>query len=343
MRNIAKETLLPTPQELQLEIPLTDEMQETVLETQKSIQEILDGDDERLFVIVGPCSIHDTEVAIEYAHKLKELQVKMGDKMVLVMRTYFEKPRSTVGWKGLLYDPNLDGSHDMAKGLWKSRQLLAQINQMGVPCATEMLDPLTLPFLSDLLSYIAIGARTSESQIHRQAVSGLTIPTGIKNSTDGSVKNAIDAVISVTGRHTMMAANADGQLIMQETAGNEYGHVILRGGKDAPNYSAEAIEEAGNLCDKSMVDSAIVVDCSHQNSQKQHKRQIAVAQTIIGNRVAGETDHLKGIMVESNLFEGNQAIPQDLEELQYGVSITDACLGWDDTKNLLLDLYNQLV
>lgn len=332
------ETLLPKPVELQKVIPLNDLRDRVIRENRQQIKDILDGRSSRLMIITGPCSIHDRYAAMEYARKLKKLQEELGESVYLVMRTYFEKPRSTVGWKGALYDPHMNGQNDMVKGLGEARSLLAEITDMGIPCATEILDPLTIPYLEDLLSYVAIGARTSESQIHRQAVSGIDIPIGIKNSTDGSIKNAIDAVISVAGRHAMMSVNDEGRLIMKETSGNDYGHVILRGGNGAPNYSAEHIEEVGELCEKSVVDSAVVVDCSHQNSRKVHTNQLAVARTVIDDHVKGRSQHLRGIMLESNIYAGNQQIPANLEELQYGVSITDACLGWKETKELITEL-----
>ncbi len=332
------ETVLPTPSQLKKEIPLNSERKMSVEKSRNSIRAILDGSDSRLMIISGPCSIHDRFAALEYAENLRELQKELGDKVLFVMRTYFEKPRSTVGWKGALYDPELNGSNNMTQGIREARALLAEITDMGIPCATEMLDPLSLPFLEDFLSYVAVGARTAESQIHRQALSGIDIPAGIKNSTDGSVRNAIDAVIASAGRHTMMGVNDEGQLVVKETAGNDYGHVILRGGNGAPNYSAEHIEEVGLLCERSVVDSAVVVDCSHQNSRKIHTKQIEVARTVVEDHVNGRSAHLRGIMLESNIYEGNQKITSRREDLQYGVSITDACLGMKETNDLIKEL-----
>lgn len=342
MKQSTTTNVLPSPAKVKAVIPLTSAREKSITKSREIIKAILDGTDKRLMIITGPCSIHDKFAALDYARKLQKLQRELGDSVLLVMRTYFEKPRSTVGWKGSLYDPYMDGSNNMAVGISEARTLLAEITDLGIPCATEMLDPLSLPYLEDLLSYIAIGARTAESQIHRQAVSGIAVPTGIKNSTDGNVKNAIDAVIAVAGRHAMMSINDEGQLAVKETSGNDYGHVILRGGNDGPNYSARDIEKVGELCEKSVVDSAVVVDCSHQNSRKIHSNQITVAQEVIADHVAGRSAHLRGIMLESNIHEGNQKITSNSSELQYGVSVTDACLGWEETRALIVELVEML-
>lgn len=343
MENVAAtEKSVPTPAVLKGETPLDTHRKMVVQRGRDEIKKILDGESEKIVIITGPCSIHDRFAALEYARNLRKLQKDIGNTILLVMRTYFEKPRSTVGWKGALYDPEMDGSNDMGRGVREARSLLAEITDMGVLCATEILDPLSIPYLEDFLSYVAIGARTSESQIHRQAMSGISIPTGIKNSSDGNIKNAIDGVIAVSGRHSMLAVNDQGQLVMKTTEGNEYGHVILRGGAGVPNFSAEHIEKVGELCEKSVVDSAVVVDCSHQNSGKIHRNQLDVARSVIEDHVNGRSQHLRGIMLESNIHEGNQAITSDQKDLKYGVSVTDSCLGWEDTKELISELAERL-
>ncbi len=342
MRQTVKELEIPTPTSVKDRHKVGKRTAAFIEESVNAVKDILDGKDTRLLIITGPCSIHDHYVALEYARNIRDLQKQIGDKVLLVMRTYFEKPRSTVGWKGALYDPDMNGENDMAKGINEARKLLVKINDMGVPCATEILDPLTIPYLEDLLSYVAIGARTAESQIHRQAVSGIDIPTGIKNSTDGSIKNAIDAVIAVAGRHTMLAVNDNGMITQKETTGNDYGHVILRGGTSGPNFESNHIEEVGVLCEKSVVDSAVIVDCSHQNSRKIHTNQIEVARTLVKDHVNGTSEHLRGIMLESNIHEGAQKVPAHGEQLQYGVSVTDACLGWEQSLDLINELYEML-
>lgn len=338
-REVGNNTVLPTPNQLKEQIPVKEMGAKTPVIAKSIIKEILNGNDDRLLLIVGPCSIHDPEATMEYAWRLNKVRKAVEDKIVIVMRTYFEKPRSTVGWKGLLYDPDMDGSNDLTKGLITARKLLVAINEMGMPCATEILDPLTLPYIGDLLSYVSIGARTSESQIHRQAISGTDIPAGIKNSTDGSITNAINAVISVAESHNMISISSDGQAIVANTDGNDSAHVILRGGNDGPNYSSESINRASLLADKSMVNNSVIVDCSHQNSQKKYKRQLMVADEIAKNRKNGKIKGLKGLMLESNLNEGNQIITK--ENLRYGVSVTDGCLNWEDTENLIYNIYNQ--
>lgn len=338
---VSGEELIAAPKSVKNETPLTAVRQAVVTAGREEIKRILDGESEKMMIITGPCSIHDRIAALDYAERLRKLQEQLGDKVLLVMRTYFEKPRSTVGWKGALYDPHMDGSNDMNSGIREARSLLAEITDMGVPCASEILDPLTIPYLEDFLSYVAIGARTSESQIHRQAMSGISVPTGIKNSSDGNIKNAIDGVIAVAGRHSLLAVNDQGQLVVKNTGGNDYGHVILRGGAGVPNYSASHIERVGELCDKSMVDSAVVVDCSHQNSGKNHLNQPAVARTVIDDHVKGRSRHLRGIMLESNIHEGSQPVSSH-SEMKYGVSVTDACLGWEDTEALIVELVERL-
>lgn len=338
-KEIENPSVLPTPNQLKKLVPVKEMGIKTPIIGKSVIREILNGNDDRLLLIVGPCSIHDPEAALEYAWRLNKLRKAVEDKIVIVMRTYFEKPRSTVGWKGLLYDPDLDGSNDMVKGLITARKLLVAINEMGMPCATEILDPLILPYIGDLLSYVSIGARTSESQIHRQAISGVDIPAGIKNSTDGNITNAINAIVSISEGHNMISVSQDGNVVMAQTEGNDSAHVILRGGSDGPNYSSESINRASILGEKSMVNSSVIVDCSHQNSQKKYKRQLMVANEIIENWKKGITSGLKGIMLESNLNEGNQIINKN--KLKYGISITDECLNWEDTEKLICNIYNR--
>src|SRR5213596_2199007 len=332
--------LLP-PRALKQEFPMTERANQTVVEGREMVKRILRGEDPRLLVIVGPCSIHDVDGALEYAQKLNRLREELGDGLCVVMRVYFEKPRTSIGCKGLINDPRLDGSYDIDTGLKKARRLLLQITGMGLPAATEFLDPIVPQYIADFVSWAAIGARTTESQTHREMASGLSMPVGFKNSTDGSLQIAIDAMTSARAPHSFLGIDQDGVTSIIRTTGNLHGHVVLRGGRLQTNYDPESITTAVATLNKAGLPSMLMVDCSHANSGKQHARQEEVWRSLIEQRVAGSRP-LIGVMLESNLFEGNQAIPQNRADLRYGVSVTDACLGWDVTERILRWGHNAL-
>lgn len=332
---------LPSPEAMKEMIPASDQAKETVIEARETIQAILDGKDKRFLVLTGPCSIHDCDAAIEYAERLIELKERFDDKLYLVMRVYFEKPRTTVGWKGLIYDPNLDGSYQIDEGLKQGRKLLSKINEMGLPAGTEFLDPITPQYMDDLVCWSAVGARTTESQTHRQMASGLSTPVGFKNSTTGSLQVAIDAMVSARHPHHFIGVSQSGETAVVSTTGNEYGHIVLRGGAKRPNYEPESIQETIERMKAHNLPPNIMVDCSHANSGKKFERQEIVWKNIIAQRAAGN-DALFGIMLESNINEGNQKIPSDLSTLQYGVSITDACVSFETTERLLQHAWDEL-
>jgi 3-deoxy-7-phosphoheptulonate synthase len=292
-------------------------------------------------VIVGPCSIHDPEAALEYAGRLYALRQELADRLCVVMRVYFEKPRTTIGWKGLIYDPHLDGSDDLPAGLRLARQVLLAINAMGLPAGTELLDTITPHYHADLVTWAAIGARTSESQIHREMASGLAMPVGFKNSTAGSVQVAINALQAARQSHTFCTIDQEGKTCLVRTTGNPWGHVVLRGGDGGPNYDVQSVEEAGQQLRQVGVEPVLMVDCSHANSHKQHALQEVVWQDLVQQRVGGNQD-LIGFMLESNLEEGNQPILADRQQLRYGVSVTDACVGWETTERMLRHAYAQM-
>ena len=332
--NIQRTEPLISPVDLVNELPLTPELEATVLEGRRQIQAILRGEDPRFLVITGPCSIHDEKAALDYAERLKKLADDISDHVLIVMRVYFEKPRTTVGWKGLLYDPNLDDTFDINEGLRRARSLLIKIGEIGVFTGTEFLDPIVPQYLAGLVSWAAIGARTTESQTHRQMASGLSMPVGFKNGTDGSAQVAVDAMISARAPHAFLGIDHFGQTCVVHTSGNAYGHLVLRGGSTGPNFGAEAITEANALLSKSGVPSQLLVDCSHGNSNKDHTRQGIALRDIIEQRVAGNANII-GCMLESNISAGSQKLNGDLSTLEYGVSVTDACIGWEDTDELL--------
>ncbi|ARU58505.1 phospho-2-dehydro-3-deoxyheptonate aldolase [Oleiphilus messinensis] len=331
---------LPSPQTLKSELLATDALLQQVAGHRREIEAILNGTDDRLMVITGPCSLHDPEAALEYGRKLKMLQAQVEDKMLLVMRCYFEKPRTTVGWKGMLYDPSLDGSHDMETGLKSARALLLELTGLGLPVATEALNPLAMPYLSDLLSWVAIGARTSESQIHREMVSGLGVPTGFKNGTDGSLEIALNGIKSAMSPHSFLGMDGQGQIAMIETSGNPDAHVVLRGGKGGPNYDADNVASCEAALSKAGLHAAIVIDCSHENSGKDHARQGLVFENVVAQLTVRKTSAIKGVMLESFLKEGRQNLDKD--DLEYGVSITDACINWEETASLILSAHQSL-
>lgn len=325
---------MPTPAEVEAAYPITDAIAEHVAQARRQVEAILTGEDTRLLVIVGPCSVHDPEAAIDYATRLKALQDKYQNELFLVMRTYFEKPRTVVGWKGLVSDPNLDGSLDLAKGLHTARKLLVDINRLGVPTATEFLDMITGQYIADLIAWGAIGARTTESQIHREMASALSCPVGFKNGTDGNIKIAVDAIRATREPHVFCSPSKTGEMTIYRTSGNPYGHVILRGGK-LPNYHQEDVDAACETLASFELPPRLVVDFSHGNCQKQHKRQLDVAADICRQIKAGSR-HIAGIMAESFIVEGNQSVDAgNLDALTYGQSITDPCINWDDTVTML--------
>lgn len=321
------------PAEVCAEIPISDRAAETTLGTRQAIHGILAGDDDRLLVIVGPCSIHDPAVAKDYATRLKPLIDQYSDDLLIVMRVYFEKPRTTVGWKGLINDPNLDGRFEINKGLRIARQLLLDLNEMGVPAGTEYLDLVTPQYVADLISWGAIGARTTESQVHRELASGLSCPVGFKNGTDGTIKVAIDAIGAASQPHHFLSLTKNGTSAIFATTGNPDCHIILRGGNGAPNYDADSIEKAAADLAKAKLPANIMVDFSHANSRKQHDRQLDVGRDVANQLSHGEK-RIIGVMIESNLVAGRQDVVPG-EKLVYGQSITDACIGWDQTGPLL--------
>ena len=326
--------LLP-PRVARERAPITDDIAKLVVRTRSELRALLRGEDaRRLAVIVGPCSIHDREAAYEYAERLRSLSERVGDAVLLIMRTYFEKPRTTVGWKGLINDPYLDGSCDLEAGLQRAREILLEVNRIGVPCASEALDPITPQYISDLLSWASIGARTTESQTHREMASGLSMPVGFKNSTDGSLDVAVNALISTGQPHTFLGINADGFSSVVKTTGNPDRHVVLRGGR-RPNYYREDVDEAVRKVTRAdpALRRAVMVDTSHGNSSKDPTRQAVVCRDVLGQYTSGQTG-LLGLLIESNLVAGRQ----DFEfgcALEYGVSLTDACMGWDETASLI--------
>ena len=333
-----KTQALASPHELRQQLPLSAELARRVQQQREQVRAILSGEDSRLLVVVGPCSIHSIDEALEYAERLAKLSSQVSEHMLLAMRIYIEKPRTTVGWKGLLYDPHLDGSADMAQGLQLSRQLMLRMLELDLPVATELLQPLAASYFDDLLSWAAIGARTSESQIHREMVSGLELPVGFKNGTDGSVGIALDAMRSAAHAHQHFGLDQQGRAALVETQGNPDTHLVLRGGHAGPNYDADSIAQACAAMRKVGLEASLMVDCSHANSGKDPQVQPQVLQSVLAQRAAGERS-LRAVMLESNLMDGQQAL---CDNLQYGVSITDGCLCWSKTEQMLLDAVQQL-
>jgi 3-deoxy-7-phosphoheptulonate synthase len=339
--NVIETRALPSPAALLAELPKTDAQAEFVARTRRDIHRLIFTGDKRFLLIVGPCSIHDLKAGRVYATQLAKLAQEVADRVMIVMRVYFEKPRTTVGWKGLIMDPHLDGSHDIATGLRTARTFLREVLDLGLPTATELLDPITPQYIADLICWSAIGARTAESQTHRQMASGLSMPLGFKNGTDGSITTAINAIKAAAQPHTFLGINLDGAASAIVTRGNPDCHVVLRGGNTGPNYSPAHIAQTEQLLTKAGLPKAILVDCSHDNSSKQPERQPEVVRELLGQIAAGNTS-IMGAMVESNLEAGNQAFPQPKEKLRYGVSITDGCIDWATTENLVRDLHRAL-
>ena len=333
-------TPLISPEAFKEELPIGAISAETVVQGRQTIQEIITRNDKRLVVVTGPCSIHDEAAAIEYAQRLRDLQERVKETLYLVMRVYFEKPRTTVGWKGLINDPNLDGSYDIVAGLRKARRLLGQITEMGLPTATELLDPFIPQYIAGLVCWAAIGARTTESQTHREMASGLSMPVGFKNGTDGNLQVALNAMIAARSPQHFLGIDQHGQASIVDTLGNTFAHLVLRGGK-RPNYDSVSIREVLDMLSAKQLTAGIVVDCSHSNSRKKFKEQAVVWRDVINQRVAGN-DAIIGMMLESNLNEGQQKNSGDLKTMQYGVSITDACISWEMTEELILDADKQL-
>lgn len=338
--NVEHTSLLISPRELKKELPLTDKIKEHVFNSREDIKNILAGTDDRFLLITGPCSIHDEKAAMEYANKLAALKEKIRDKIYIVMRVYFEKPRTTIGWKGLINDPYMNGTYDMPEGLRRARRILMQINDLGLPTASEFLDPIVPQYISNLVSWAAIGARTTESQTHREMASGLSMPVGYKNGTDGSIDVAVNAMNSARNPHSFIGIDQDGNTSVFRTRGNQWGNLILRGGKNVPNYDVVSIESAVERLVSEKLNPSIIVDCSHDNSRKQYEKQTKVLREILIQRANGNR-HIAGAMLESFLFDGNQKLI-DLAKLQYGVSVTDACIGWDKTEEAVLEAYSAL-
>jgi 3-deoxy-7-phosphoheptulonate synthase len=335
--NVVAQEVLLTPEEIKRRVPLTDKAEQTVLRGRHTLERILDRRDHRLMVVVGPCSIHDPAAALDYARRLQSVSEEVSDTLFIVMRVYFEKPRTTTGWKGLINDPHMNDSFDVAEGLQRARKVLRDINELGLPAGTEALDPISPQYLGDLVTWSAIGARTTESQTHREMASGLSTPVGFKNGTDGGLMVAVNALLSVSRPHSFLGIDPRGQVSVIRTKGNSYGHIVLRGGAKGPNYDSVTIAVVEKELAKHKLPANIVVDCSHANSNKDHNLQPLVMndcahQIIEGNR------SIVGVMLESNLGAGNQTIPADLGQLKYGVSVTDACIDWPTTEKLLRDI-----
>ena len=339
--NVLETKALPSPAELLAELPKTEAEATFVTEARRDIHRIIFTDDRRFLLIIGPCSIHDLEAGRDYARKLAALSKEVSDRVMIVMRVYFEKPRTTVGWKGLIMDPHLDGSHDIPGGLRLARSFLKEVLDLGLPTATELLDPITPQYIADLICWSAIGARTTESQTHRQMASGLSMPLGFKNSTDGSIKNAINAIRAAAQPQTFLGINLGGAAAVISTRGNPDCHVVLRGGAAGPNYSAPAIADTEAFLGQAGLPKSILVDCSHDNSAKRPELQPEVMQVLQAQIAAGNRS-IMGAMVESNLGAGNQTFPQPREKLRYGVSITDGCIDWPTTEKLVRDLHTSL-
>ncbi|MBC1213607.1 3-deoxy-7-phosphoheptulonate synthase [Trichormus variabilis ARAD] len=338
--NIENYHVLLTPNEVKEKLPLTETAAEIVLQFRCEIEKILDFQDRRKFIVVGPCSIHDPNAALEYAHKLKKLAERVQDKLLLIMRVYFEKPRTTVGWKGLINDPEMDDSFLVENGLLLARDLLIKLTELGLPTATEALDPIVPQYIGELITWAAIGARTTESQTHREMASGLSMPVGFKNGTDGNIQVALNALHSARMPHNFLGINPDGQVSVFETKGNAYGHVILRGGNQ-PNFDSESVRQVEEKLKQAKLPPRIVIDCSHGNTNKNYRLQSDVLENVVQQIVDGNTS-IVGMMLESNLYEGNQPINCKREELKYGVSVTDPCIGWEQTEKIILAAYEKL-
>ncbi len=338
---IRRLTPIIAPADLKQVFPLTENGADIVSRAREQITNILNNQDPRLMVVVGPCSIHDPKAALEYAERLSRLSRQLEDQLFLVMRVYFEKPRTTIGWKGMINDPDLNGTHQISKGLGIGRSLLCSITELGLPVACEMLDPITPHYLADAISWGAIGARTTESQVHREMASGLSFPVGFKNGTDGNLQIALDAMNAALHPHNFLGIDNDGRNAIVSTTGNTDVHIVLRGGNNGPNYHADDIRRTEELLTKAGLKARIMVDCSHANSSKNHERQEEVLNDVIRQIGAGNRS-ISSVMIESNLEPGNQPTGDDFSQLKYGVSITDKCIGWADTERMLRYAHQQL-
>jgi phospho-2-dehydro-3-deoxyheptonate aldolase len=339
--NVVETRPLPAPKQLLAELPKTESQADFIAHSRKEINRIIFTSDKRFLLVVGPCSIHDTVAGAEYARRLAAIAKEVSDRIMIVMRVYFEKPRTTVGWKGLIMDPRLDGSHDIAEGLRTARAFLREILDLGLPTATEFLDPITPQYLADLVCWGAIGARTTESQTHRQMASGLSMPIGFKNGTDGSLQTAINAIKAASQPQTFLGINMDGNASAVSTRGNPEAHIVLRGGTTGPNYGPAHIIQTEALLAKAGLPTSILVDCSHENSGKRPERQPEVMRALLAQIAEGNTS-IMGAMVESNLHAGSQPFPQPKENLKYGVSITDGCIDWETTEGMIREIHTSL-
>ena len=334
--NVSSFDNMPTPDELHTRLPLSDLAGDVVEQSRETLRNILARKDPRIFVVVGPCSIHDPVAGLDYARRLKALQEEVKDVMLLVMRVYFEKPRTTTGWKGYINDPDMDDSFRVDVGMEKARQFLLDVCELGLPTGTEALDPISPQYLGDLIAWTAIGARTTESQTHREMSSGLSTPVGFKNGTDGDITIAINAILSASHPHSFLGLNNQGRVSIVRTSGNRHGHVVLRGGDGRPNYDTVSVAMVQQAMEKAKLPANVVVDCSHANSYKKPELQPLVMADVVNQIVNGNTA-LVGVMIESNLEAGNQKIPDDLSQLKYGCSVTDACVDWATTEKMLRD------
>ncbi len=327
-------TALNSPKVIKKQFPISLQQETFIAKTRRDIVNILNGQDPRLLLIVGPCSIHDVAAAYEYATKLNQLAKEVSNSFLIVMRTYFEKPRTTIGWKGMLYDPHLNKSNDIPAGIRQARMLLIALAEMGLPTATEFLDPVTSYFIGDLISWACIGARTAESQIHRQFASGLPMPVAFKNNTAGNIETAINSVVAATHPHTFFGIDEEGFLSIKETQGNPHAHIALRGGEKQPNYDQNSIALTLKLLKHAQLPQRVIIDCSHDNSLRQHEKQIDVFQSVVNQYLEG-TKEIRGVAFESHLFSGNQNLNDNHTCLQYAVSLTDPCLDWNSTEKLI--------
>lgn len=339
--NIVSQEVLISPDEIKAELPLSEAAKATVTKGRETVRNILDGKDHRIMVVIGPCSIHDVKAAKDYAQRLKALAEEVSDTLFVVMRVYFEKPRTTTGWKGLINDPHINDSFKIEEGLHIGRQLLLDVAELGLPASTEALDPISPQYMQDLIAWSAIGARTTESQTHREMASGLSSAVGFKNGTDGGLTVAINALQSVSSPHRFLGINTRGQVAITHTRGNPYGHVVLRGGNGKPNYDSVSVAMCEQALEKAGLSTNIMIDCSHANSNKNHELQPLVMENVTNQIIEGNKSII-GLMVESNIGPGNQKIPENLEDLTYGVSITDACIDWEATEKALREMHDKL-
>ncbi len=339
--NVTSFDAMPSPEDLHARLPLSDAAGNAVTQGREALRNILDRKDPRLFVVVGPCSIHDPVAGLDYARRLKALQEEVGDTLLLVMRVYFEKPRTTTGWKGYINDPDMDDSFHVDQGMEKARKFLLDVCELGLPAGTEALDPISPQFLGDLIAWTAIGARTTESQTHREMSSGLSTPVGFKNGTDGDIGIAINAILSASHPHSFLGINGQGRVAIVRTSGNPHGHVVLRGGDGRPNYDTVSVAMAEQALAKAKLPANIVVDCSHANSYKNPELQPLVMADVV-NQVRLGSKSLVGVMIESNIVGGKQAIPEDLSQLKYGCSVTDGCVDWGTTEKMIRDASGML-